>query len=624
VKPEVISRLEEIENVHIGNSTHVTAAERITWNSKETTAGAQSKANVVQANVDILEETVVSHLADYVRQPGYINPTAGTSTAYTGGTTPALAAYAEGVGVTIVPHVDCGASPTFNWDGKGATALLKQDGTAFGAGEMLEGKPYTFKKVGSSFLADSSAGLGEFFGDGSDGALDTTGLTLPVPTISAPCGGTVANLTDGNTSTQFITNNLRSATAPAVVAQLDFGQTINVTQFVFQQTLADQANASNLLTIEFSRDNINWNLFSTFTVPTTSSATYTVNGEGYGRYWRISNKLKNTTFEVTIGELVMAKKPVLELPSTLHGAAVVKQYSSINVAANTVVTVSNPCQGLVLYSQGNANISGTIIMSKKAGFGMSELPPIPMTKLILDKYNRLGVSMPNLKGGLGGSGGYGGGKNSGYRSSGGSGGNGRLLNGGYGGGGGAGGIDNVTGGNGGSITYTEIGVGQPATPATNVGVNGLYGSGGTTVTGTGAANLGGGGGGAGGRGDTTSPKPTSGDYAGGFVCIVSGGNITINAGGKMESNGGNGGTGGKGTWSSSPAFGGGGGGGGGAGGGVVSLFLKGTYVNNGSITVSGGTGGAGGSGSAGGDGTISEDGGSGTAGSIGTIYTQQL
>jgi len=67
VKPEVISRLEEIENVHIGNSTHVTAAERITWNSKETTAGAQSKANAVQANVDILEETVVSHLADYTQ-----------------------------------------------------------------------------------------------------------------------------------------------------------------------------------------------------------------------------------------------------------------------------------------------------------------------------------------------------------------------------------------------------------------------------------------------------------------------------------------------------------------------------------------------------------------------------
>ena len=92
------------------------------------------------------------HLTDYVRQPGYINPTAGTSTAYTGDTTPALSAYSEGVGITIVPHVDCGPSPTFAWGALAAVPLFKQDGTAYLAGDMVAGKPYMFRYVGTSFL----------------------------------------------------------------------------------------------------------------------------------------------------------------------------------------------------------------------------------------------------------------------------------------------------------------------------------------------------------------------------------------------------------------------------------------------------------------------------------------
>ena len=100
------------------------------------------------------------HLTDYVRQPGYINPTAGTSTAYTGGTTPALSAYSEGVGVTIVPHIDCGLGPTFAWGALAAVPLFKQDGTAYLAGDMVAGKPYMFRYVGTSFLADSGAGGG--------------------------------------------------------------------------------------------------------------------------------------------------------------------------------------------------------------------------------------------------------------------------------------------------------------------------------------------------------------------------------------------------------------------------------------------------------------------------------
>jgi hypothetical protein len=120
-----------------------------------TLEGAGWTTETVKGNATAL----TTHRADYVRQPGYVNPTAGTLIAYTGGTTPTLATYSEGVGITIVPHVVCGAAPTFAWGALAAVPLLKQDGTTFAAGDMVAGKPYTFKYVGTSFLADSSGAI---------------------------------------------------------------------------------------------------------------------------------------------------------------------------------------------------------------------------------------------------------------------------------------------------------------------------------------------------------------------------------------------------------------------------------------------------------------------------------
>ena len=93
--------------------------------------------------------------ADYVRNPGTA-VTSGTLSAYTVALAPALTAYATGVGITIIPHVNCGASPTLNINGLGAVALLKNDGTAYGADELKANTPYTFKHNGTSFFADSS------------------------------------------------------------------------------------------------------------------------------------------------------------------------------------------------------------------------------------------------------------------------------------------------------------------------------------------------------------------------------------------------------------------------------------------------------------------------------------
>ncbi|WP_339321369.1 tail fiber protein [Paenibacillus sp. FSL W8-0194] len=93
--------------------------------------------------------------ADYVRQPGYA-ATTGTPTAYKVTLDPAPTSLREGFGITIVPHVDSGANPTISINGLEATPLKKQDGSP---AELKAGKPYSFRKVGMDFLADSSGDI---------------------------------------------------------------------------------------------------------------------------------------------------------------------------------------------------------------------------------------------------------------------------------------------------------------------------------------------------------------------------------------------------------------------------------------------------------------------------------
>jgi hypothetical protein len=441
-----------------------------------------------------------SHLTDYVRQPAYISPTEGTSIAYTGSTDPAPTAYIEGMGVTIVPHVDCGNNPTFNWNNLGAVSLRKQDGTPYSAGEMKAGCPYSFRKVGAYFLADSSVGLDYFFGDGSDGAFDSTG---------------------------------------------------------------------------------------------------------------------DTTLSVTA-----------------HTGIAVKQYTSFKLNVGHTYTVNNPCRGLIIYSQGDVEINGTLHMDKKAGFGVGKIPPIIITK-DMEGYYDLPFGMPELIGGSGGNGG-GGGRGSTAGSVGGGGGGGRLFAGGYGGGGGGGGASNAPGGNGGDIPQPELGGAEGAGQVYCNSSVALYpppgrnggGGGGATCAHTysqlyttpGGRSNGGGGGGSGGRFDNyPSTGGSPGEYSGGFVCIIAKGNITINSTGIISANGGNGGNGGNSDNAGQSISVGGGGGGGGAGGGVIALFHKGNYMNNGTIQVTGGLGGVAGYGMSGG-----MSGTSGTSGSIGTIHIQQI
>jgi hypothetical protein len=95
--------------------------------------------------------------SDYVANNAFAT-TSGTSTAYTVTLSPAPTAYTDGQNITIVPHVDCGATPTLNINGLGALTIVKQDGTALVAGDLKVGKPYGLVRVGSNFFIRSGGG----------------------------------------------------------------------------------------------------------------------------------------------------------------------------------------------------------------------------------------------------------------------------------------------------------------------------------------------------------------------------------------------------------------------------------------------------------------------------------
>lgn len=147
--------------------------------------------NRIEQGIADISMAVGSGVADYVRQPGY-SVTSGTATAYTVILNPVPTILTDGFGITIVPHVTNGVNPTLNINALGAFPLKDQKGIAFATGKLLVGKPYTFRKVGLDFLADSAGGSGNATaGDiraGKTAATDAGDITgtLPVQT-----GGTV-------------------------------------------------------------------------------------------------------------------------------------------------------------------------------------------------------------------------------------------------------------------------------------------------------------------------------------------------------------------------------------------------------------------------------------------------
>lgn len=326
--------------------------------------------------------------------------------------------------------------------------------------------------------------------------------------------------------------------------------------------------------------------------------------------------------------------------SSYKDEVVVRYYKSINIGRSGLLTVSNPCAGLILYSLGDVIIDGTISVDQKGNINPSKYRPYIITKNYYPKftsilnffmsnkgYNELdniGILPSGGKGGSGGRGGSGGNSSGNDPTNGGDGGyvSNNLVTycggtGGAGGGGGGGrggdsyykGQDGASGGN--YISHIESypsgGAGgmwkenATKTPPEK-GNNGGSGGGGGAVSYSVAYGMYGnsGPGGGGGYGGAIvnhggGDRGSSGQYPGGLIIIICGGNIILN--GKITAEGGRGGNGDKcyytlysggsiNSWSGS------GGGGGGAGGGIIGIFHAGTFNNRGSISVAGGIGGS--------------------------------
>lgn len=312
------------------------------------------------------------------------------------------------------------------------------------------------------------------------------------------------------------------------------------------------------------------------------------------------------------------------------GDMVIKQYSSFTINSGDTVTTDQPCRGLFIYVTGNCTINGTLTMTARGAYanptssGGSDNNSVDANGLRLGLFTSSGTdsltsaatlfngcgnavrtaisNQPSISGngtiltvartntsvdgftatqrdsssnygtptrktsvsnstGTGGRGGYWMNDNTQSGTN--------LVFGGYsscfGGGSGGGGWN----GNG----FSSVSTG---TNATNYG-----GPGGTGASNHSNAGLGGGAGNPKGGGSGTYGVAQ--DGTGGVIWLIVGGNLTIGSSGVISANGRNGGNSGGGDFNSA---------GGGSGGGRIIIAHKGTFTNNGSITVTGGSGGS--------------------------------
>lgn len=321
---------------------------------------------------------------------------------------------------------------------------------------------------------------------------------------------------------------------------------------------------------------------------------------------------------------------------------IVRRYSSIVINAGHIVTTASRCRGLILYSEGNVTINGTLHMDSRSPLhDATEVTPHGIVSRVRNRFAGAFVDANTslvlfTGGGRGGRGGNGG--HQGYNPAGGGrGGDGSapfLFGGGYGGGGGGGAGGQVqsaggrSGGRGGdgAISTSTHGGGAGATFGSvgNPGAFGSGGSGGNASLNSGTSGAGGdshnGAGAGGGSGITMDANGANGSpgigWGGGIIAIIARGNILVGSTGIVRANGAAGALGS--TLDIAWNLGANGGGGGGCGGGVINLLCLGTRTISGSLTVAGGAGGGIGPGT----GTWAPE--VGSAGSVGTIRLIQL
>lgn len=299
----------------------------------------------------------------------------------------------------------------------------------------------------------------------------------------------------------------------------------------------------------------------------------------------------------------------IDVPS--EDTQIIKNYSSVNIAAGATVKTSGRCNGMVWLVSGDFILDGTIDMDKRA-------PLLNDNEAAATQELHVALCGA-LTGGNAGAAGVGWSSNSSFKTNG-TPGNGFALGGGYGPG------SASAQNNGGSCEpRPSIGTSIPYPGGKNVS---FCGTGGSYYASNSSIDIKvNGGAGPGGSGavssylsdEYNSAHGNAGDaVGGGAIWIYVMGKVRISATGKISANGGNGGAGAVSNvskWSNSVRN--ISGGGGGAGGGIVCLIHSGDIVNNGSVIANGGHGGAAGT-------YYDSVGNPGQDGSVGAVLIQSL
>lgn len=497
-------------------------------------------------------------------------------------------------------------------------------------------------------LINGSAGLKKFFGDGSDGILDlsdvnpdeyTNTITLDTDAVAMTSTDT---LFDGNAATPFTFYG----PADGVLFTVAYEKAVSIKSWVFNNI--DHARAGYTLSgikLEISEDGINWFVAGLLNLgvagtPTTLTISNTT-GRGFlVKYWRLrepnSAYTNHSSYAISIGYMTYVSdfNNFDYIVPIEDASSIIRQYQSINIPLGKSLSTNKRTSGILLYSQNNVDIDGSITLDRKGARCPSDLGGIGGITA-LDELNALYV----LKGGAGGDGGDGGTRTDTPNFLGAKGSTGGISGGGCGGGGAGGDAYTQDGGAGSSVNFYQLG-GTPTGGAAksglgsnntaldgNAGVDGGGGSGairasasvgGTSTSGSGGSGVGGGGGG--GNTDDSIASGSGGygnGYGGAALFLVCGGTVKLT--GSIYARGGNGGVGGNGRGGSSSFYCGSGGGGGGGGGGIVAILYKSALTNTGIINVDGGTAGA-----AGAVGTYCKSGYPGTSGGIGTIKIKKV
>ena len=137
---------------------------------------------------------------DYVRNPGYA-VTSGSPTNYTISTTPAPTALTTGMRVAIKLHVDCGITPTLNWDGLGAITLKKNGDTSIIANEYKQNEVLDLVCNGTNFIITSIDYAGEVLTTQGDILYrDATGLQR----LAKGTAGSLLKMNTGATEQDYL------------------------------------------------------------------------------------------------------------------------------------------------------------------------------------------------------------------------------------------------------------------------------------------------------------------------------------------------------------------------------------------------------------------------------------